>query len=69
MKAKTKEIGKLYTKSLKKGMDEVTIEMQQNRIKELKQINEEHRKINGELREENEKLKKELTLCKKNGEQ
>lgn len=57
MKDEIKEIGKLYTKSLKKGMDEVTIEMQQNRIKGLEAINEEHRKLNGELREENKELK------------
>lgn len=32
-------------------------EILQDRIKELEEINEEHRKINGVLREENERLK------------
>lgn len=49
MKDKTKEIGKLYTKSLKKGMDEVTIEMQQNRIKELEQELNKYKNIVNEL--------------------
>ena len=51
---------KLWKGKLKETMDETLIQKQHDRIKELEQINEEHRKINGELRKENKRLSKDI---------
>ena len=38
------------------------LEQKENRIKELEEINEEHKKINGELRKENFSLKSQIMI-------
>lgn len=47
---------KLWKGKLKETMDETLIQKQHDRIKELEQINEEHRELNGNLRTANNTL-------------
>lgn len=51
---------KLWKGKLKETMDETLIQKQHDRIKELEQINEEHRELNGTLHQEIKMLKKEV---------